>query len=647
MNIPVREGETIEGSRTMRNRPYPVLSSAQVLRQKSTWMNLDFCGPDPDVPKLRCGYMLSLKRSRAAAAASPPAAPILLSGGHHQQPDVVQKFRAGERCDVKLKSSDGPAIPAHAIILVGASKYFKTWSGTWADGNGAEPHGIPFSSACLRACLEYVYAGEAEVVDETALVEVLEGADFLQMDGLLEAAAKACGKRLSASNAIAVWQVADRIGRLPWLAEAAAKAARDEFHEIVVLGGESWAAAPAWIVRSLLEDDRLRAREEDVYRAGVAWVRARDPPLGEAESAELLRRVRFARLPRAFLREVVLADPLFDTLACRNLLLEATLSATLPQRRSGETRLYAVAGCTPGTQLLSSVETYDPATNSWTLVTSVRARGWFGEGGARCEHAVAVLDGKLYVLGGSNGRDINLVESYDPYADVWQTMAPMRQVTTRRIAAVALRGKLYVVGGRSVERYDPATDEWEFPLMPWLMERSNVGVGGLDGKVYFVGGYMRGDDTYLNAVEQYDPAARLDPEPPWRPPNIDSDEELEPLPRRPRCERVAPMRTARACPGMAALDGKLYAVGGESWNHLPLRSAERYDPAANVWEKIAPMATARRSHCVAVLDGKLYAAGGDGDGAAKSVERYDPALNVWEALAPMVNGREHFGLAAL
>jgi len=25
MNIPVREGETIEGSRTTRNRPYPVL----------------------------------------------------------------------------------------------------------------------------------------------------------------------------------------------------------------------------------------------------------------------------------------------------------------------------------------------------------------------------------------------------------------------------------------------------------------------------------------------------------------------------------------------------------------------------------------------------------------------------------------------
>ena len=36
MNTPVREGETIEGSRTMRNRPYPVLkcSSAEELREK-------------------------------------------------------------------------------------------------------------------------------------------------------------------------------------------------------------------------------------------------------------------------------------------------------------------------------------------------------------------------------------------------------------------------------------------------------------------------------------------------------------------------------------------------------------------------------------------------------------------------------------
>ena len=33
MNTPVREGETIEGSRTMRNRPYPVLKCSSLTKQ--------------------------------------------------------------------------------------------------------------------------------------------------------------------------------------------------------------------------------------------------------------------------------------------------------------------------------------------------------------------------------------------------------------------------------------------------------------------------------------------------------------------------------------------------------------------------------------------------------------------------------------
>ena len=37
MNTPVREGETIEGSRTTRNRPYPVLKCSRVTA------NLEMC----------------------------------------------------------------------------------------------------------------------------------------------------------------------------------------------------------------------------------------------------------------------------------------------------------------------------------------------------------------------------------------------------------------------------------------------------------------------------------------------------------------------------------------------------------------------------------------------------------------------------
>ena len=45
MNIPVREGETIEGSRTTRNRPYPVLKCSGGLAGGSPWgISMDALG---------------------------------------------------------------------------------------------------------------------------------------------------------------------------------------------------------------------------------------------------------------------------------------------------------------------------------------------------------------------------------------------------------------------------------------------------------------------------------------------------------------------------------------------------------------------------------------------------------------------------
>jgi len=51
--------------------------------------------------------------------------------------------------------------------------------------------------------------------------------------------------------------------------------------------------------------------------------------------------------------------------------------------------------------------------------------------------------------------------------------------------------------------------------------------------------------------------------------------------------------------GVAALEGKLYAVSGrveeeeEAEVDRPANTVERYDPATNAWEEVAPMATAR------------------------------------------------------
>ena len=138
-------------------------------------------------------------------------------------------------------------------------------------------------------------------------------------------------------------------------------------------------------------------------------------------------------------------------------------------------KLYAVGGYGAGN--LSSVERYDPATNAWEAVAPMAT--------ARRHHAVAVLDGKLYAVGGYSNGFLSSVERYDSAENVWEAVAPMAEA--RRAHAVAvLDGKLYAVGGfaiggynghflTSVERYDPATNAWE-AAAPLTTARSFHGI---------------------------------------------------------------------------------------------------------------------------------------------------------------------------
>ena len=129
-------------------------------------------------------------------------------------------------------------------------------------------------------------------------------------------------------------------------------------------------------------------------------------------------------------------------------------------------KLDAVGGYSDDDDLLSSVERYDPATDAWEAVAPMAT--------ARRFHAVAVLDGKLYAVGGV-GLAVGFialltsVERYDPALDAWEAVAPMAEPRVGFGVAV-LDGKLYAVGGRgnaddgllsSVERYDPALNAWE------------------------------------------------------------------------------------------------------------------------------------------------------------------------------------------
>lgn len=80
--------------------------------------------------------------------------------------------------------------------------------------------------------------------------------------------------------------------------------------------------------------------------------------------------------------------------------------------------------------------------------------------------AVAILNGKIYVMGGYKDRCLKSVECYDPIIDEWTTVASMNQSRRGAQAGVAA-GTLYVVGGYDgcyrvprIERYDHVANVW-------------------------------------------------------------------------------------------------------------------------------------------------------------------------------------------
>ncbi|XP_020852146.1 kelch-like protein 22 [Phascolarctos cinereus] len=139
--------------------------------------------------------------------------------------------------------------------------------------------------------------------------------------------------------------------------------------------------------------------------------------------------------------------------------------------------VYAHAGATLGGKMyitcgrrgedyLKELHCYDPDTNCWeALADGPIRRAW---------HGMASLLGKLYVIGGSNNdsgyrRDVHQVVCYSPSTRQWTAVCPLPAGHGEPGIAV-LDSKIYVLGGRSHNRgsrmsyvhiYDVEKDCWE------------------------------------------------------------------------------------------------------------------------------------------------------------------------------------------
>src|SRR5262245_4482094 len=99
----------------------------------------------------------------------------------------------------------------------------------------------------------------------------------------------------------------------------------------------------------------------------------------------------------------------------------------------------------------------------------------------------------------------------------------------------------------------------------------------------------------------------------------------------------SPMPSERSEVAVAAVEGRLYVVGGFDGQ----TELEVYDPTADRWTRRAPFPRPLHHAAAVGVNGKLLVIGGyiDGWTASDAVYEYDPATDRWRTLAPMPTPR--------
>jgi hypothetical protein len=163
-----------------------------------------------------------------------------------------------------------------------------------------------------------------------------------------------------------------------------------------------------------------------------------------------------------------------------------------------------------------TVQEYDPTTDTWTRKPDMPT--------ARGRLSACAVNGKIYAIGGSNWDNatnqesiLSAVEEYDPATNTWTKKADLPMPTHEHVASV-VNGKIYVMGGEgaltqtpgaaqtilsTIMKYDPPTDTWtkegDMPVPRTAMSASVV-----DGRIYVIGGKEVGVRG-ISTVEAYQP----------------------------------------------------------------------------------------------------------------------------------------------
>lgn len=230
--------------------------------------------------------------------------------------------------------------------------------------------------------------------------------------------------------------------------------------------------------------------------------------------------------------------------------------------------VYVAGGETGSSTAVATVQSFDPTTNTWTTRASLAT--------ARSSAAAAVLNGKLYVIGGFvNPSETPTATAvvYNPATDSWSSIASLPGVRFWSVAD-SYNGKIYVNGGGdssllpigSTVAYDPSANSWT-TLAPAPTAVYKAAGGIISGKLHVVGGFSRSTFAVSKLHQVYDVASNT-----WS-----------------SAATLPVGGTGNDWAGGCVYNGQLYYVLGTNNDGSTgtVTTLYRYDPSSNTWTQLA------------------------------------------------------------
>jgi N-acetylneuraminic acid mutarotase len=153
---------------------------------------------------------------------------------------------------------------------------------------------------------------------------------------------------------------------------------------------------------------------------------------------------------------------------------------------------------------ITSIETYDPAKDTWSVVNGATPRPMMN-------HSAVVLDEKIYIIGGELAGYSNNVNVYDPQTNTWEQKNDMTSGKSD-FSTVVLNDKIITIGGDlgdvstiigDMQIYDPNNDTWTTTNTPLITPRVGLQSCLVDGKIYAIGGLLNWGASGSSSVEVY------------------------------------------------------------------------------------------------------------------------------------------------